>query len=76
MYHLMAEMPYKVEVRTHPIDGTQTYYFYRAYVYSVFPLQTGDSFLFAGDYENKPEYYGGQLPYYGPYNTGTYFQTQ
>ena len=75
-YHITAEMPFKVEEKTHPIDGTQTYYFYRAHVFSVFPLQTGDLLLFAGDYENKPEYYDGELPYFGPYNTGTYFQTR
>ena len=72
MDHIMAEFPFGNEQRTHPIDGLQTYYFFRSHLIFSFNFEEDDILFLAADYENEPEYYGGELPYYGPYNTGDY----
>lgn len=72
-----AENPYMYEDRNHPLDGLHTYYFYKAYVTVQLhtSIDVDDVVQFAGDYERFPEYYDGELSYYGSRNSGSYFRT-
>ncbi|PVX23542.1 MAG: hypothetical protein CW716_11925 [Candidatus Bathyarchaeum sp.] len=71
-----AEAPFATEQMTHPIDGLQTYYFYKTHVTFDFTFQNDDILVLAADYKNGPDYYDGALPYYGLYNTGDYYKIE
>jgi hypothetical protein len=75
MSQITAECPFAVEQKTHPVDGLQTYYFYKTHLTFNFTFEDTDTLLLAADYKNQPELYEGGLPYYGPLNTGDYFRT-
>ncbi len=72
---ITAESPFMVQQESNPIDGVQMYYFYETHVTFSVPFESGDTILLAADYNNQPAFYSGELPYYGPTNTGDYVQT-
>lgn len=76
IHQVTAEAPFASEQMIHPIDGLQTYYFYKSHVTFDFNFESDDTLLLAADYENDPDYYEGELPYYGPYNTGDYYRIE
>ncbi|MCW4017020.1 MAG: PKD domain-containing protein [Candidatus Bathyarchaeota archaeon] len=76
IHQVTAESPFMSEQRTHPIDGLRTYYFYKSHVGFDFTFEDDDIILLAADYENSVEYYEGELPYYGAYNTGDYYKIE
>ena len=61
IHTIMAEFPYTSEVRTHPVDGTQTYYFYRIHFYFNNTLWKGEQVRLASDYMQEPTYTGSEL---------------
>lgn len=69
-----AEMPFDVRQETQPIDGLQTYYFNKVHMAFNFSFQSNDTILVGGDYQSIPQYYSGDLPYYGPQNTGAFYE--
>jgi hypothetical protein len=69
-----AEMPFDIRQETHPIDGLQTYYYSKVHVVFNFVFKSDDVILVGADYQNTTQYYSGGFPYYGPQNTGDYYE--
>jgi hypothetical protein len=70
---ITSEFPYENQEKFHPVDGMQTYYFYRVHIYFIEIVSKGDTIRIAGDYIKEPTFEGSELTIFKIKNSKTQF---